>query len=112
MRSRILWVIALIGLASSVILPATALGQAQNGELNGRVHDPDGLSLPGVTITLTETGTGYTRTTVSTGDGAYVLSNLRPGTYDISVEMQGFKTINQTGLILSSGAELTVNYDL
>jgi len=112
MRSRILWVIALIGLASSVILPATALGQAQNGELNGRVHDPDGLSLPGVTITLTEAGTGYTRTTVSTGDGAYVLSNLRPGTYDISVEMQGFRTVNQTGLIVSSGAELTVNYDL
>jgi hypothetical protein len=93
-------------------LPTVALGQAQNGELNGRVRDPDGLSLPGVTISLTEAATGYSRTAVSQTDGAYIIPNLRPGTYDVAVEMQGFKTINQTGLVLSSGAELTVNYDL
>jgi len=111
MRSKMLWVAAFAGLVA-MMLPAATLGQTQNGELNGRVRDPDGLSLPGVTITLTEAATGYTRTTVSTGDGAYVIPNLRPRTYDINVEMQGFKTINQTGLIVSSGAELTVNYDL
>jgi len=111
MRSRMLWVAAFAGLVA-MMLPAVTLGQTQNGELNGRVRDPDGLPLPGVTITLTEVATGYSRTTVSTGDGAYVIPNLRPRTYDINVEMQGFKTINQTGLIVSSGAELTVNYDL
>ena len=111
MRIRMLWVAAFAGLVA-MMLPAVVLGQAQNGELNGRVHDPDGLSLPGVTITLTEADTGYTRTAVSQEDGAYIIPNLRLGTYDISIEMQGFKTINQTGLILSSGAELTVNYDL
>jgi len=111
MRSRMLWVAAFAGLVA-MMLPAATLGQTQNGELNGRVRDPDGLSLPGVTITLTEAATGYTRTTVSSGDGAYVIPNLRPGTYDVSLEVQGFKTINQTGLILSSGAELTINYDL
>jgi len=111
MRIRMLWVAAFAGLVA-MMLPAVVIGQTQNGELNGRVRDPDGLSLPGVTITLTEAGTGYTRTAVSQTDGAYIVPNLRPGTYDVSVEMQGFKTISQTGLILSSGAELTVNYDL
>jgi hypothetical protein len=106
-----LWVGALLGLVA-MSLPTVVLGQAQNGEINGRVRDPDGLSLPGVTITLTEPATGYSRTAVSQADGAYIIPNLRPGTYDVSVEMQGFKTINQTGLVLSSGAELTVNYDL
>jgi hypothetical protein len=111
MRSRTLWIAVFAGIAA-ILLPTLTFGQAQNGELNGRVRDPDGLSLPGVTITLTEAATGYTRTAVSQADGAYIVPNLRPGTYDISVEMQGFKTINQTGLVLSSGAELTVNYDL
>jgi len=111
MRSRMLWVAAFAGLVA-MMLPAVVLGQTQNGELNGRVRDPDGLSLPGVTITLTQSATGFTRVAVSQADGAYIVPNLRPGTYDISVEMQGFKTVSQTGLILSSGAELTVNYDL
>ncbi len=109
--SRMLWVAALIGLVA-MGLPTTALGQAQDGELNGRVVDPDGLALPGVTITLTEPATGYTRTSVSQGDGAYIIVNLRPGAYDINIVMPGFKTINQTGLIMSSGAELTVNFNL
>jgi hypothetical protein len=106
-----LWV-AIFAALVAIVLPQAVLGQAQNGELNGRVRDPDGLSLPGVTITLTEAATGYTRTAVSQADGAYIIPNLRPGTYNISVEMQGFKTVSQTGLVLSSGAELTVNYDL
>jgi outer membrane receptor protein involved in Fe transport len=106
-----LWVGALIGLVA-MSLPATALGQAQAGELNGRVVDPDGLALPGVTITLTQQGTGYTRTAVSQADGSYLVVNLRPGTYDVNVMMSGFKTINQTGLFLESGALITVNYNL
>jgi len=110
-RSRMLWVAAFAGLMV-MLLPALTLAQTQNGELNGRVRDPDGLSLPGVTIALTEAATGYTRTAVSQADGAYIIPNLRPGTYDINVTMQGFRTVNQTGLVLSSGAELTVNYDL
>ena len=93
-------------------LPAPALGQAQFGELNGRVTDPDGLSLPGVTITLTEPATGFSRTAVSAGDGGYVMINLRPGTYDINVLMSGFKTVNQTGLIVNSGAQLTINFGM
>ena len=111
MRSKMLWVAALIGLVA-MSLPATALGQAQFGELNGRVTDPDGLSLPGVTITLTEPATGFSRTAVSTGDGGYVMINLRPGTYDINVLMSGFKTMNQTGLIVNSGSQLTINFGM
>ncbi len=108
---RMLWVATLIGLAW-VILPTAALAQTQNAELNGRVRDASGLPMPGVTITLTELATGYTRLGVSTVDGAYIVLNLRPGTYDISVEVQGFNTINQTGLILSAGAEVTLNWNL
>ena len=109
--SRMFGVITLIGLAW-VILPTAALAQTQNAELNGRVRDANGLPIPGVTITLTEPATGYTRLGVSAVDGLYIVLNLRPGTYDISVEVQGFRTVNQLGLILSAGAEVTLNWDL
>ncbi|HEY7817571.1 MAG TPA: carboxypeptidase-like regulatory domain-containing protein, partial [Vicinamibacteria bacterium] len=110
MRSRSRWLAALVG--SAMMLPASALGQTQNAELNGRVRDPSGLPLPGATITLAESATGFSRTAVSQEDGAYILSNLRPGTYDVTVEMQGFGTLKQTGLAITAGAELTVNFDL
>ena len=109
--SRMLWVATLIGLVA-MGLPTTALGQAQDGELNGRVVDPDGLPMPGVTITLIELATGYSRTAVSQGDGSYLMVNLRPGTYDINIVMQGFKTVIQTGLIMESGSAITVDYVL
>ena len=110
MCSRMLWLAALI--ATAMILPAAALGQSQNAELNGRIRDPSKLPLPGVTLTLSEAATGFSRTAVSQEDGAYIISNLRPGTYDIRVEMPGFATVSQTGLVMGAGAELTVNFDL
>lgn len=110
MRSNMPWLAALV--ATAMILPAAALGQTQNAELNGRVRDPSGLPLPGATITLGEPATGFSRTTISGEDGAYIVGNLRPGTYDVTVEMQGFSTVKQTGLVVGAGAELTVNFDL
>jgi hypothetical protein len=106
----LVWLAALI--AATLTLPAAARGQTQNTELNGRVRDPSELPLPGATITLTEVATGFSRTTISGADGAYIVSNLRPGTYDVTVEMQGFGTLKQTGLAMTAGAELTVNFDL
>ena len=110
MRTRMLWLAGLV--VSATILPVAASGQTQNAELNGRVRDPSDLALPGATITLSEPATGFSRTTISGEDGAYIVSNLRPGTYDVTVEMQGFGTVKQTGLVIGAGAELTVNFDL
>src|SRR3990172_10657940 len=112
MARRMIWVAAsLVGL-TWLILPAAILGQTQYAEINGRVRDPGGLALPGATLTLAEPSTGFTRTAVSTQEGAYVVGNLRPGTYDMTVAIQGFKTMTQVGLVLSAGAEITVNWDL
>ncbi len=79
-RARNAWVRVLIGLVATG-LPTVVLGQAQDGELNGRVVDPDALALPGVTITLTEQGTGYTRATVTQADGAYIM--IKPATRNL-----------------------------
>ena len=109
MRTRI----ALAGyiVALCLLLPGAALAQ-QLAELNGRVVDPDGLALPGVTVTVTEQSTGYTRTVVSAANGSYVITNLQPGTYDIVVELPGFATLQQQALTLTAGAQLTLDWQL
>jgi hypothetical protein len=57
----------------------TGAAWAQTAELNGKVADQSGAVLPGVTVTVTNTATGLTRTVVTDGDGAYIVSNLPPG---------------------------------
>ena len=65
--------------------------------------------LPGVTVTVTQTDTGFTRTTVTDEDGAYVLPNLPLGPYRLEVMLAGFRTYAQTGIVLQVGATPAIN---
>ena len=50
---------------------------------------------------LTNTGTKAVQTTVSDDRGQYLFGGLFPGTYDLKVELSGFKTYEQKALALS-----------
>ena len=89
----------------------TAFAQA-TAELNGRVTDESGAVLPGVTVTATQTDTGFTRTVVTDDTGTYVMPNLPTGPYRLEVSLQGFKTYAQTGIVLQVGATPTINASL
>jgi hypothetical protein len=69
--------------------------------------DAAGLPLPGVTVTVTENSTGFSRTVVTAANGAYTLPNLEPGTYTLTAEMSGFATLKREDIKLSSGSEIT-----
>jgi hypothetical protein len=59
---------------------------AQNLSISGVVKDKEGETLPGAGIYLS----GYQAATVTNNDGKFVLSNLKPGNYNVLVEMMGF----------------------
>ena len=91
--------------ALSVLLSgAPAWAQLSTAQLSGRVTDESGAVLPGVSVTVTQTDTGFTRSDVTDGDGAYVMSNLPPGPYRLEVMLQGFRTYVQTGIVLQVAA--------
>ena len=69
--------------------------------IRGTVQDPSGGVLPGATVTATNTGTKGVQTAVSDDRGQYLFAGLFPGTYDLKVELSGFKTYEQKGLSLS-----------
>jgi hypothetical protein len=80
--------------------------------LNGTVVDAAKGVLPGATVTVIDENTGLQRTTTTSGDGRFVLPTLTPGTYTLTVELQGFQTSRRTGLVLNVGQELTVGIAL
>lgn len=98
--------------ACAMVLTATSAYAQQRGSISGKVVDPDGLALPGATVTVTDQNTGFTRTVVTAETGAYSVPALNPGTYSVVVEMPGFGTARQTDLALTAGSELTIDLRL
>jgi Carboxypeptidase regulatory-like domain len=96
-------------LASLVLSSAIAWAQLSTAQLSGRVADESGAVLPGVTVTVTQTDTGLTRTVVTDENGAYVLPNLPTGPYRLEAMLQGFRTYSQTGIVLQVAATPTIN---
>jgi outer membrane receptor protein involved in Fe transport len=91
--------------------PAAAFGQGSSA-LTGIAKDASGAVLPGVTITAVHAGTNDTRTTVTSVDGLYRLTNLPRGSYSVSAELQGFKTLTQASILLTVGETVRLDFVL
>ena len=85
------------------LLPSSAFAQAASANLTGTIKDASGGVLPGVSITAKNIATNDTRTTVSENDGLYRITNLPRGTYDVKAELQGFKALAKSGILLTVG---------
>ena len=72
-------------------LPRSAVAQAVYGSIAGTVVDPSGGALPGVSVTVTSVERKTTDTIVTNETGRYVKERLLPGTYEVKVELSGFK---------------------
>ena len=101
---RIVWVLLL-----AVLLPAAAGAQETRGNINGIVQDSGGV-VPGAAVRITNTATSQTQQLVTNSSGYFEAVLLNPGTYEVRVELQGYKTLTQSGISLSVGQ--TVNLTL
>jgi hypothetical protein len=73
----------------SLLVPSLTFAQATTGEITGRVEDSAGAIVPGVTVTAENRETGFMRSTLTNGEGDYVIALLPPGRYNVGAEMQG-----------------------
>jgi hypothetical protein len=98
----------ILGAVLTVALVSPAFGQ-QRGSISGKVVDPANLALPGATVTVTEQNTGFTRTVVTAETGTYLIPNLEPGIYTLTVELSGFAELKQADIALVAGSALTID---
>ncbi|MGE3956849.1 MAG: TonB-dependent receptor [Vicinamibacterales bacterium] len=73
-----------------------AHAQSTTGTIRGHVSDPQGLALPGVTVTVTSPNLQGVRAAVTAENGDYVLTLLPSGTYTVTFELSGFERISRT----------------
>ena len=76
----------------SVIGVANAFAQSSMGTVVGTVTDSSGAVIPGASVTLTSLDTAIAATRVSGDRGHFTFINVRPGSYEITVELTGFST--------------------
>src|SRR4030095_1773539 len=90
----------------------SATAQEFRATITGRVTDPAGLAVPGVTVTITNTKTNEVATAVTNAEGSYSLPFLRPGVYSLAAELEGFRKHTQERVELEVGQTLALNITL
>ncbi len=86
--------------------------QSSNAQLSGLVTDSSGAVIAGAEIKAVNVSTNVPYTSVSNGAGIYVLPELLPGPYTITVSAPGFGASKRAGLTLSTGDRLAENFQL
>src|SRR5581483_11685633 len=106
-------------LASSLLMVLTATlfcvqawTQSYTGSVAGTVADPSGAVVPNAKLTLLDEQKGFTFTAISDSSGGYVIRQIPPGTYKLSVEAQGFRAENRPGIKVDVSQNVTVNFAL
>ena len=115
-RKSTMWCCCMSLLCLTVVLfcnVSGAYGQsAAFATITGRALDPKGGSVPDATVTATNTETGITRTTKTTGDGLYRFDALPPGVYNISIDAGGFTKAEARAVKLQIGEVRDINFNL
>jgi hypothetical protein len=96
----------------AAVLPAMVLAQDTRGIISGAVTDPQGASVTGATVTVTNTGTTTATRLITNEKGYYEAPLLLPGIYSVSLEAKGFKKAVQSRVTLGLGEQIRINVQL
>jgi hypothetical protein len=99
-----------VALAALLALPAVAHAQSA---MTGTVKDTSGAVLPGVTVeAASDALIEKSKVAVTDGEGRYLITDLRPGSYVVTFSLTGFSSIRREGITLPSEFTMTLNADL
>ncbi len=99
-------------MAAMFLVCSRCPAQISSAELSGNVLDASGAALPNATVTATNIATTISHNTVSGKGGDYVITDLPPGDYTLTVEAAGFRKLVQTGIDLQVNQQARVDLTL
>src|SRR4051794_14854260 len=82
------------------LIPVARAQQFSSAGVYGDVLDAQGAVMPGSKVTLTDVARNQDRTVTANAAGEFSFSQLPVGTYRLHVENPGFRTFEQTGIVL------------
>jgi len=88
-----------------VIVPVAGLAQG-TGSLTGTVADSTGALVPEARVQVRNAGTNALREVAADGGGSFLVTNLTPGAYELSVTKEGFRLYLAKGIVIEIGQVL------
>ena len=95
-----------------VVAATFVSAQTFRGTILGTVSDTSGAVVPGATVKARNTGTGLERTTQTTAEGNYSISELPIGTYNVTVTQPGFQSALMSNILVDVATERRVDVAL
>ena len=71
--------------------------------------DSSGAAITKASVILTNTATGQLRDTETSDAGYFQVSELLPGTYDLTVNSKGFKKYEQKAIVVTATERVTIS---
>jgi hypothetical protein len=104
---------AFLLLTAAYLLPAQALAQGETtSAIVGQVRDTTNVVVPGASVAIANLETGLRRTAKTDDAGRFNFPQLKPGTYSVKVEAQGFAPQQNDYVISGLGQKQTVDFTL
>src|ERR1700730_13332476 len=104
---------ALLVLSVACLLRAEALAQGETtSAIVGEVRDTTNAVVPGATVTITNQETGLRRSARTDDAGRFNFLQLKPGTFSVKVESEGFEPRQTDSVVSSLGQKQTMDFTL
>ena len=104
--------LAMLLVTSSAVSVSVFAQTSNSGTVTGVVKDEKGGLVPGASVKLVNLGTNAERTSATSSDGAYEISQLVPGNYRLEIEASGFSKFVQEPVVVNVLQRTTANADL
>ena len=112
-RLRFVLHLTLFTVAAFSVVPTTAWAQGETtSAILGQVTDSSSAVVPAATVTVVNRETGLKRTAKTDDAGRFNFPQLKPGTYTVKVEAQGFEPQRADNVVSGLGQKQTVNLTL
>ncbi len=98
--------------AVCLLSSGTLYGQGARGAITGFVTDATGAVVPGATVTATNTATNVKTTTKTNDAGLYDIAYLNSGSYEVKVDLAGFRPVLRQQIEVEVGGRLTIDFKL
>jgi hypothetical protein len=95
------------------LFPTETLAQGETtSAIGGQVTDATDAPISGSKVTVTNSDTGLQRSVKTDDEGRFNFPQLKPGTYLVSVQAEGFEPRQNDKVLAGLGQNQTINYTL
>jgi carboxypeptidase family protein len=106
------WIITLLFVATmSTSVSLIGIAQTETGQIVGAVTDPNSAVIAAAKVKIVNVGTGTERSASTDSQGNYVVTNLIPALYEVTIEASGFAAVKKR-VQVTVGSKVTADFQL